>query len=75
MRTKLLVVEPDPEPANGEATVLRVRVCLDCGELLASREQLAPLAAVQRRLRELAGERVGDGRRLRKALASAPPPA
>lgn len=75
MRTRVLAVEPDPDPAAGAPAVLRIRVCVDCGELMASTEQLAPLPDVQRRFTELARERMSDGRAVRKSLARMPAPA
>jgi hypothetical protein len=83
LQTRTLVVAPDPEPPRGDPTVLRVRLCLDCGTLLASNEQLAPLDEVRKRLTALLAERTADRRAVadrhnasrravRKALARAP---
>jgi hypothetical protein len=70
----VLGVEPDPEPPDGRATVLRLRECLDCGELIGSREEVIAVEVVRRRFDRLAGERMGGLRAVRKAL-SAPAPA
>lgn len=61
------IIEQDPDPDH--STVLRMRACLDCHELIGSHEQLIPAAEVRRRLDELARERMGDLRAVRKALA------
>lgn len=73
LRTRKTDTRIDPDPPAGAPTVLRLRVCLDCGAVLGSREQLHPADEVRRRLGELARERMGDLRAVRKALA--PPPA
>jgi len=69
LRTRVLVVVADPDPPLGDPSVLRVRACLDCGELLASAESLRPTVEIQRRLAELLRDRTADRRAVRKSLA------
>ena len=72
LRTRVMEARPDPDPPAGAPTVLRVRACLDCGELLASAEVLAPTDVILRRLAELGRDRMVDGRAVRKSVARSP---
>jgi len=69
LRTRKTDTRIDPEPPDGEPTVLRLRVCLDCGAMLGSREVLIDLDEARSRITELARERMADRRAVRKSLA------